>query len=70
MNDLRLHDQIIAKIQHFAELIKQHQNEKEMFLFTSISEDICEKEKFKIQILLCEELLKEYYQIFDDILYR
>jgi hypothetical protein len=70
MNDLRLHDQIIAKIQHFAELIKQHQNEKTMLLFTSNSEDDCEKEKLKNQILLCEELLKEYYKIFDDILYR
>jgi hypothetical protein len=30
----------------------------------------CEKDILKNQIYLCQELEKEYYQIFDDILYK
>jgi Trp operon repressor len=69
MIDLRSKDKIIAKIQHFAELIQQLQRDKENLLLT-IDRENCEREKLKTQIFICHELLKEYHQIFDDILYR
>ncbi len=69
MSDQASHDRQIAKIQHFAEVLNQILKEKEILLLT-IDRESCEKERLKDQILLCHEMLKEYYQIFDDILYR
>lgn len=70
MVDYDNHDQIIAKIQHFAELMQQCIKDKEMWLLTLPPEHDCEQEKVKEQILVLQEMLKEYYKIFDDILYR
>lgn len=70
MTDQLQHDKIVAKIQHYADLLRQYQNDKENLLLTTATERDCEREKLKHQILLCQELLKDYYQIFDDILYR
>ncbi len=69
MHDQSQHNRLACKIQHFAELIQQIQKEKENLLM-SIDCDSCEKDKLKTQIYLCQELSKEYYEIFDDILYR
>jgi hypothetical protein len=69
MSDQLNHDKTIAKIQHFAEVLNQTQRDKESLLIT-IDRESCEKERLKDQILLCHEMLKEYYQIFDDILYK
>jgi hypothetical protein len=62
-------DRLACKIQHFAELIQQIQNEKENLLL-AMDRESCDKEKLKSQIYLCQELEKEYYDIFQDILYR
>lgn len=64
------HDQIIAKIQHFSNLLNQFENDKANLLITIATNCDYEKEKLKHQILLCQELAKEYYVIFEDILYR
>jgi hypothetical protein len=69
MNDLTQHNQIIAKIQHFADSLRLHESERENILLT-LSDTGCDKLKLKHQILLCQELSKEYYQMFDDILYK
>ena len=68
MQDVGSHDKIIARIQHFSEVLQQIKLEKESLMLV-ISES-CEKEKLKDQVLVCEELLEHYYKIFDDILYR
>lgn len=69
MSDQSRHDRLIAKLQHFANLMQSIQAEKENLLM-SIDRESCEKEKLKIQIYLCQQLEKEYYEIFQDILYR
>lgn len=69
MIDSSSHDRLIAKLQHFANLIQTIQAEKENLLM-SIDRESCEKDILKNQIFLCQELSKEYYEIFDDILYR
>jgi len=63
------HDRLIAKLQHFAELLKQTQTEKEILLLTSSKEN-CQKERLMEAISVYEEILKEYYDIFEDILHR
>lgn len=63
------HDQIIARVQHFGDMLKQIQLEKES-LFLIFSEKSTEKEQMKEQIIICEEIAKHYYEIFKDILYR
>ena len=68
MNDNTSHDRIIAKLQHFADSLKQTQMEKESLLLT-IQQDSCEKEKMKTQIFIYEKISKEYYDMFQDILY-
>jgi hypothetical protein len=67
--DQSQHDRLVAKLQHFSELMHQTLSEKENLLM-SMDRESCEKEKLKIQIYLCQELSKEYYDIFKDILYR
>jgi hypothetical protein len=69
MSNQSQHDRLLCKIQHFANLMQNIQAEKENLLI-SIDRDSCEKDILKNQIYLCQELEKEYYQIFDDILYR
>lgn len=63
------HDRAIAKIQHFWEILKQQQRDKEAYLLT-IDRDCDEKEKLKNQIFLLEELNREYYNLFYEIIYR
>jgi hypothetical protein len=63
------HDRLIAKLQHFAELLKHTQAEKEILLVTNPIED-CQKERLKEAISVYEQISKEYYHIFEDILHR
>ncbi len=63
MND-NSHDQIIAKMQHFAEHLKQTQLEKESLLLMFKDDDI------KKEILIYQEISREYYRIFKDIIYE
>jgi hypothetical protein len=69
MFDQLSHDRTIAKLQHFSDLLKQSKIDSESLLLT-IDHDCCEKEKIVNQILLYDEILKEYHVIFEDILYR
>lgn len=68
MNQLT-HDRLVAKLQHFADMLNQTQLEKESLLLT-IDRESCEKETLKTQIFLCRQISKEYYEMFEDILYR
>lgn len=63
------HDRLIAKLQHFADLLYQAKVEKETLLITSHIEK-CKKERLQEAIFVYEEMLKEYYNIFEDILHR
>ena len=63
------HDRLIAKLQHFADLIYQSKIDKETLLVSSPTEN-CQKERLKEAIFVYEEILKEYYDIFEDILHR
>lgn len=69
MRDPIFHDRLVAKLQYFADVLKHTKIEKETCL---ISLDIksLEKENLKNQIFLYQEILNEYYETFDDILYR
>lgn len=69
MNEQIIHDRIIAKIQHYAEFLRHMQIDKEHTLLSNQSKTP-ENERIKSQLFVCQELLKEYYNIFDDILYR
>lgn len=69
MLDQLSHDRTIAKLQHFSDMLKQSKIDSESLLLT-IDHDCCEKEKIVNQILLYDEILKEYHVIFEDILYR
>jgi hypothetical protein len=69
MTDSSYNDRLAAKLQHFANLLQNIQAEKENLLL-SMDRESCEKDILKNQIYLCQELEKEYYQIFDDILYK
>lgn len=68
MNQLT-HDRLVAKLQHFADLLNQTQIDKESRLL-SIDRESCEKEKLKTEIFLCHQISNEYYEIFEDIIYR
>lgn len=63
------HDRLVAKLQHFADMLNQTQSEKESLLF-AIDRESCEKEKLRNQIFLCQQISKDYYTMFEDILYR
>jgi hypothetical protein len=69
MLDLNQHDHLACKIQYFAYYIQQVKKEKESLLLI-ITHDSCDKEQLKTQIVFCEELLKEYYDVFQNIVYR
>lgn len=69
MLDQLSHDRTIAKLQHFSDMLKQSKIDSESLLLT-IDHECCEKEKIINQILLYEEILKDYYDIFKDVLYR
>jgi len=60
------HDRVIAKLQHFADSIRQRKLEKESLVIV-----IGDKEKsLKEQISVYEEILEEYYTFFEEILSR
>lgn len=69
MNDHIHYDQVIARIQHFAESLKQKQLEKEALAIA-----IDDKEEYEAdlrsQIKVCQEIMKEYFELFEEILYR
>jgi hypothetical protein len=62
------HDQVIAKVQHFADSLRLHKLEKEAL---SISIDKSEKKtEMYNQILIYEEIIEEYHKTFEDIICR
>ena len=69
MQNYASRDQLIAKIQHFADSIKSYQIEKETLLIVTPPEN-CQREKFREAIFVYEEILKEYYTVFDSILHK
>lgn len=69
MTEYQRHERLIAKIQHFAEWLKQSQIEREILLISTPGKN-CQKEKIQESILVYEEMLKEYYDIFEDIVHR
>lgn len=69
MQDPSTHDQVIAKLQHFAEFIKQSKLEKETLMIV-LGQDYEDRECLKNKILIYQEILEEYHKIFQDIIYR
>jgi hypothetical protein len=68
MSNQLTHDQIIAKLQHFADGLRQHKLEKESL---SISLEKSEqKTQIYNQILIYEEIIEEYHNTFEDIIFR
>lgn len=62
------HDQLIAKLQHFADGLCQHKLEKEAL---SITLGKCElQSEIRNEILIYEEILDSYYDQFQEILTR
>lgn len=62
------HDQIIAKLQHFADGLRQRKIEKEAL---SITLGKCEQHsELHNQILIYEEIIEEYHNSFEDIIFR
>lgn len=64
------HDRVIAKLQYFAEMLRQRQGEKQSNLIILEKIQNCEKEKIKEQICTLQQTLDDYYNLFDEILYR
>jgi hypothetical protein len=68
MSNPQTHDQIIAKLQFFADSLRLHKLEKEAL---SISLDKSEKKtEMYSQILIYEEIIEEYHATFQDIICR
>jgi hypothetical protein len=68
MLDQLSHDRLIAKLQHFANSIKQRKIEKESLSIVLEQSDL--KSEIRSEILIYEEIMEEYYEVFKDILYR
>lgn len=62
------HDQVIAKIQRFADTISQRKLEKESLAITIEKSEL--QSDLRIEILIYEEILDEYYIFFEEILSR
>jgi hypothetical protein len=68
MSNLLTHDQIIAKLQQFADGLRQRKLEKEAL---SIGlEKGSQKTEVYNQILIYEEIIEEYHNSFEDIIFR
>lgn len=63
------YERLIAKLQHFADGLNQLKIDAEFSLITTSSE-ICQRDKVKDSIFLYDKILKEYYDVFDEILDR
>lgn len=62
------HDRIIAKLQHFADMLQQSKLEKEAL---SIALGECKHQtEIRNTILIYEEILGDYYDEFQEILMR
>jgi len=59
--------QMIAKIQHFYDILMMIQDEKETMLLNGHPQEA--KIQCKQQLEICKELSKVYHNIFNDILY-
>lgn len=68
MYDCTNHDQIICKIQYFENLLNQKVLEKQSLAIGINQPEI--KSEIRTKILIYEEILEEYHQIFDDILHK
>jgi hypothetical protein len=68
MSNHQTHDQVIAKLQHFADNLHNRKLEKEAL---SLSLDKSEKKtEVYNEILIYEEIIDEYHQIFENIIVR
>lgn len=68
MTDCDHHDQIIAKIQAFADWMKQSKQEKESYALLLAESE--EKNQVRKEILIYNEILVEYFEIFGEILQK
>ena len=68
MSDYLNHDQIIAKIQHFADFMTQKKLEKEALSIVLDKSDL--KSCIISEILIYQEIIEEYYTDFEHILHR
>ncbi len=68
MSNQLTHDQIIAKLQHFADSLRQRKIEKEALSIALEKGD--QKIEVYNQILIYEEIIEEYHSSFEDIIFR
>jgi hypothetical protein len=68
MSNYLSHDQVIAKIQHFADSLQQRKLEKEAL--SIVISDKSLKSEIRSEILIYEEILEDYDDTFQDILVR
>ncbi len=68
MSNPPTHDQIIAKLQHFADGLCQRKIEKEALSITLEKGE--QKNEVYNQILIYEEIIEEYHNSFEDIICR
>ncbi len=62
------HDQIIAKLQHFADGLRQRKIEKESLSIALEKGE--QKTEVYNEILIYEEIIEEYHNSFEDIIFR
>ncbi len=68
MSNPLTHDQVIAKLQHFADGLRQRKIEKEALSIALEKGD--QKTEVYNQILIYEEIIEEYHSSFEDIIFR
>lgn len=68
MQNQLTHDQVIAKLQHFADSLRQRKIEKES-LSIALGKGEQKTEVYN-QILIYEEIIEEYYKTFENIVVR
>lgn len=68
MSDNGNHDRILCKIQHFADMMVQRKLEKEALSIAIDDKSL--KSEIRSEILIYQQILDEYYEIFKEILSR
>ena len=68
MSNHQTHDQVIAKLQHFADSLHNAKIEKERLSLSLEKGD--EKSQIYNEISIYEEIIDEYHKIFENIIFR
>lgn len=64
------HDQTIARIQHFNEILRRSQIEKETLLIALGEDHLLENNQIREQIKVLEEVRRDFWLVFEGIIYE